>query len=395
MSFLTAVQSQAWREAVAARAGGGVQVASIRVPHRRRQHRHVPGACRQPRQTEPGAVAVPGPDADRIAAEADDTFTLTPTDTSQQEPSNQLLSAVLVDPQQERHRIQEQVEHEVRDRLEWERAERERMVAIAEPVRACWCSPRVRRLGIIGVFLLIIAIVLATVLGPPPPPPVPLEPATPNLVPFDKNGTWTQLGQVLNGDFAEDYFGTSVTLSWDGTILAAGAPRTGWSGGGNGGFIRVFQQDEQAWASLGQDVVGRDAFGWSTSLSEDGRVLAVGAIHGKGHVQVLEFKDDSGWKQVGEMINGTADGVYFGDTVSLSADGNVLAAGSIQITTGTPYVGVFERTPSGWTQTDGPDIGVVARVALSGDGTILAAVGPFDEQVVGDTFGQVRVFQFS
>ena len=146
---------------------------------------------------------------------------------------------------------------------------------------------------------------------------------------------WTQVGQDINGEAAYDYSGGSVSLSADGTVLAIGADRND----GNGidsGHVRVFKLDGTSWIQLGQDIDGEaysDGSGHSVSLSADGSVVAIGAMYNSGsaykagHVRVYKL-DGNSWIQVGEDIEGEAAFDYSGGSVSLSADGSVVAIGA-------------------------------------------------------------------
>ena len=86
---------------------------------------------------------------------------------------------------------------------------------------------------------------------------------------------------------------------------------------------------------IGQDIDGEnslDQSGWSTSLSADGNVIAVGAMKNdgngsnSGHVRI--YKNISGtWVQIGQDIDGEASGDSFGNAVSLNHDGTIVAIG--------------------------------------------------------------------
>ena len=41
----------------------------------------------------------------------------------------------------------------------------------------------------------------------------------------NNNGTWTQIGSDIDGESSYDYFGWSVSLSSDGSVVAIGAQR--------------------------------------------------------------------------------------------------------------------------------------------------------------------------
>ena len=86
----------------------------------------------------------------------------------------------------------------------------------------------------------------------------------------------------------------------------------------------------------GLDIEEEDdiGFGRSVSLSADGNVVAIGAPgHNSfaGVVRVYEY--DGIWKQFGIDILGDNPGDTFGHVVSLSADGKTLCVGAPQIVT--------------------------------------------------------------
>ena len=70
-------------------------------------------------------------------------------------------------------------------------------------------------------------------------------------------------------------------------------------------------------------------FGWAISLSADGKRLAVGspAKHNlRGQVRVFDLSSgDDAWKQVGYDLNGPSNFDEYGNAVSLSGTGALLA----------------------------------------------------------------------
>lgn len=88
-------------------------------------------------------------------------------------------------------------------------------------------------------------------------------------------------------------------------------------------------------SELGSPLVGTEAdqhFGQSVALSDDGKVLAVGAplatVSGKaqaGWVQVYEWTDSAGWEPRGLALSGRVAGDQFGSVVAMSSDGTILA----------------------------------------------------------------------
>jgi hypothetical protein len=104
---------------------------------------------------------------------------------------------------------------------------------------------------------------------------------------------WVQLGEDVDGEAAGDEFGTFVSLSSDGTIVAIGGNLNDGTGT-DAGHVRVLQWSGSAWMQLGADIDGEaaeDKFGNSVSLSSDGTIVAIGGTFGTvtdaGHVRVL------------------------------------------------------------------------------------------------------------
>ena len=117
------------------------------------------------------------------------------------------------------------------------------------------------------------------------------------------NGTiWEQRGTDIDGEAAGDNSGLSaVSLSEDGYIVAIGAPYNDQNGI-NSGHVRVYQfnQTSSLWEQRGTDIDGEaevDYSGLSVSLSADGSIVAIGAPQNhnqngyySGHVRVYKYK---------------------------------------------------------------------------------------------------------
>jgi hypothetical protein len=211
---------------------------------------------------------------------------------------------------------------------------------------------------------------------------------------------WVQLGEDIDGEAANDWSGSSVSLSANGSTLAIGAPfNTGSNGGTRTGHVRVFNFDSNGWRQLGEDIDGEaqwNFFGSSVSLSADGTTLAVGAVRNggngidSGHVRVFEFDAaTASWIQLGNDIDGEAVANGFGFSVSLSADGGTLAAGARR-----GNVRVFKQSEevAGWTTIGSINAGSRSFVSLSADGTTLAVSAIVFDQY--RSYGSTRVFNF-
>lgn len=169
---------------------------------------------------------------------------------------------------------------------------------------------------------------------------------------------WTQVGSDIDGEAAGDKSGTAVGLSSDGTIVAIGAPQT--FGSGNPGYVRVFENIAGVWTQIGSNIDGEaanDQFGNVLSLSGDGNIVAIGGYQNdgngtdSGHVRV--FENVMGvWTQIGGDLDGELGDDWSGFSVSLSGDGARVAIGAL-LNDGTTFsnvghVRVYRRNGSNW-----------------------------------------------
>jgi hypothetical protein len=111
--------------------------------------------------------------------------------------------------------------------------------------------------------------------------------------------SWYQRGGDIYGEAAGDQNGSSVSISADGTIIAIGAVGNDASGNllSNAGHVRVYKYDATK----------------TTAQWDD---------------QSLANYGPAGWNRVGEDIDGEASGDFSGFSVSLSADGTIVAIGA-------------------------------------------------------------------
>jgi len=216
-------------------------------------------------------------------------------------------------------------------------------------------------------------------------------------------GTWTQVGQDMDGEAAEDYSG-SVSLSADATTVAIGAFGND-ANGSYSGHVRIYTNNGGTWSQVGQDIDGKAAnderSGWSVSLSADGATVAIGAFgNDSGHVRI--YTNNGGtWAQLGQDINGESTDDWSGWSVSLSADGATVAIGATNNGGNGEYSGhvriyAYDGIAS-WTQL-GQDIDGEAAgdrsghsVSLSADGATVAIGATFNGGN-GASSGHVRIY---
>ena len=187
----------------------------------------------------------------------------------------------------------------------------------------------------------------------------------------------TKVGPDIFGDGTNERFGYSVSISADGTIVAVGAPyNMGTSQSMNKGVTRVYKYNGTTWSQLGSDISGNGTVeynGASVSLSADGTTVAVGAYlsnDNRGVVRVYKYNAlTNKWSQMVSDLTGTGTvGEEFGRSLSLSADGTILAVRSSYM------FRVYKYNGSQWNNF-GSDVvtsGIIDYVSLSSDGTTLA-----------------------
>jgi Flp pilus assembly pilin Flp len=222
------------------------------------------------------------------------------------------------------------------------------------------------------------------------------------------SGTWTQIGQDIEGEAEHDYSGHSISLSADGKTVAIGSPANDGNGA-NAGQVRVYQNISGTWTQIGQDIDGQaasDGLGSSVSLSEDGCIIAIGAPFyyysetAVGYVRAYQFKSGT-WTQIGQDIEGEEGGDWTGHSVSISADGKIIAIGADASYCNGPDAGqvrVYKNIFGTWTQIGQDIIGEASvdragsSVSISADGTVVAIGAPWND---GSGFGagHARVFK--
>jgi hypothetical protein len=147
---------------------------------------------------------------------------------------------------------------------------------------------------------------------------------------------------------------------------------------------------KMSWQQRGSDIVGEangDEAGYSVSLSADGTVLAIGARlndttgYNAGHVRVYVWNTStSTWVQRGNDIDGEAENDQSGYSISLSSDGTVVAIGAIK-NNGTSenitefgHVRIYAWNGTAWIQR-GTDIDGEAEMDHSGYSISLSSDG--------------------
>ena len=216
---------------------------------------------------------------------------------------------------------------------------------------------------------------------------------------FTRTGsTWTQQGSKLvgTGSTGSSQQGYSVALSANGNTLASGAAFDN----ATIGAVWIFTRTGSTWTQQGSKLVGTDYIGTprqgvSVALSSDGNTLASGGRFDDTNVGAVWIftRTGSTWAQQGNKLVGTVVSISSqqGFSVALSSDGNTLASGGRADNDDVGAVWIFIRTGTSWTQQGSKLIGTDATgsaqqgfsVSLSANGDMLASGGRFDNSNIG------------
>lgn len=226
---------------------------------------------------------------------------------------------------------------------------------------------------------------------------------------YIRNGnTWIFQSKLLPIDNTYgDYFGVSVSLSYDGNTAIIGAHGDDSVKGSAYIFIRNTNiWTEQSKLVAGDGITG-DHFGYAVDISGDGNTAIISAYVDdgyKGSVYIFS-KDGITWNQHSKLIpiNAEAGDVigysvgidYTGNTVIISSHGNDTASG---VDTGSAYV--FSKISNIWTEqielitsdaTTNDVLGV--SVSISGDGNTILVGVIGDDGVNGADTGSAYIFR--
>jgi hypothetical protein len=163
----------------------------------------------------------------------------------------------------------------------------------------------------------------------------------------------------------DDQFGRSLFISADGNTAIIGAMLESTSPNTYNGAAYIFIKSVGIWVQqaklLASDAASSDYFGQSVSLSADGNTAIIGAFqedtgaNTNNGAAYIFTRSGSTWTQQAKLLaSDAATEDSFGISVSLSADGNTAMVGayaeSTSPNTGNGAVYVFTRSGTTWTQ---------------------------------------------
>ena len=169
---------------------------------------------------------------------------------------------------------------------------------------------------------------------------------------IDSSYNHTLIGNI---DISEELY--NVDLNDEGNILSLSSE--------NG--VYIYKYDGTNWNQLGNIInVPNKTQESNIRLNSSGNIIAIGNIeysNQKGIVTVYSF-DGTTWNQIGQDLLGEQDNDYFGISVVLNKEGNILAASARQflsgpgVTNGSGYVKFYKFKNSEWVEFNNKLVGL-------------------------------------
>ena len=231
-----------------------------------------------------------------------------------------------------------------------------------------------------------------------------------------KDFSWNQIGSDIAWVTDGRSTPACVSMSQDGNTFAVGLSDLGTENGLQSGVVRVYTYNENSssWDQDGSDINGKapyEFFGTSVSISSDGTALVVGArnrclsdmVGGQIRVYYNYYGYGSSWEQFGGDIEGTTTGECIGGSVSISPNGSLVAVGTIHnslLADDKEYVRVYcyacsYKTGMGWGQIGSDIDGISVSLAQSSQYGPIVAIGAPNRCNYDDTYGYVGIYKYN
>lgn len=206
---------------------------------------------------------------------------------------------------------------------------------------------------------------------------------------------------------ADAYYGVSVSMNHDGTIMGVGQATATAGTNSEGGILHIYKYRNGIWKALsGGNIQGHLAstqFGLTHALSKDGFTVAGAGYYNAtntpstaGSIRVFSYVNGT-WTQKGDEISGTLQNENLGVTsMDMNGDGTVVVGYS---NLETVKVFQYSEDTNTWTQmggslpkTTGGDgtTGYPRRVSLDEAGTTLVVGDPRSNS----DLGQTKIYKF-
>jgi len=136
-------------------------------------------------------------------------------------------------------------------------------------------------------------------------------------------GTWIESIRI-DGLFYMNHIGYSVSLNYDGTILAIGS-RENEDNSHTVGHTKIYKNNSGVWSQIGDDIkiLSNDpATAQRLQLNDDGTILIIGIIYGDINKVNVYKNINSVWSKLGNDLEYISN-----HGVSINSNGNTIAIG--------------------------------------------------------------------
>ena len=225
---------------------------------------------------------------------------------------------------------------------------------------------------------------------------------TPTNNPTFGIGSWKEIS-IIQGEELYGMLGRSISFDSSGKYIAI-------SSGFNVPKVTVYRAYYDVWIAVGQPFIGPSGsegeyFGSSIKLVNEGTIVAMGNMfhnNTMGIVQVFSWDiSRTQWSQLGQDLTGNKTNDGFGRSIELSNSGNKMCIGSALIDDGAPgLVECFHLNENSWIRSvseQGGEMHAISSndrgLAMTHDGSFFAYTAP-GVSIHRDDASYVKVFRW-
>jgi len=220
------------------------------------------------------------------------------------------------------------------------------------------------------------------------------------------NNQWTQMGSDIDGLDSYNYSGNALKISGDGSTIIIGSatdhdPSNNWYGS-----VKVYEWNGTDWVQKGSKVYGQSSggyFGYSIGINNDGSIILVDAPNESNTVRAYEWDQNiNSWLQKGSSVsigahNGPTDGA-----IDFSSDGSTFIASNPYFSDGTDLFGkvrVFSWDGNDWLQKGNDFNGEVDgtlghNISINSNGDTILIGSPLNDNN-GNNTGELKIYEWN
>lgn len=239
-----------------------------------------------------------------------------------------------------------------------------------------------------------------------------------NCIKIFKHDTkgWIQEGSTILPESSKKSFGNSISLNSDGNIIVIGNSYSNSNGIKSSGEITMYKFDNNNWTKIENKFSGKlegANYGKNVIISSDSKTILASSNSSTdflnknaGYVETYELINNN-WVKNKQTIKPEMQNPFFGHSLALSDDGNVLALSLPYLGFKKPgYVKVYKKANNNWVElatitdvngietTSFPNNSTGWSIDISPDGKTLAIGFPHNDEN-GDMSGKVVVYDLN